>query len=121
MRENIIQEKTFKFLLKVIETYKFLSSQKQEYILSKQFLRSWTSIGANIEEAIGAQSNKDFLHKIAILYKEARETFYRIKLLFHWEYLGKQEYESLQTDIEEISKIIGKIQTTLKQNIQKDK
>jgi len=77
-------------------------------------LRSGTSIGANIEESIGGQSDKDFLSKISISYKEARETIYWLKLLQSTEYLSEQEAISLLNDAEEICKILGKIQITLK-------
>ena len=82
--------------------------------MSKQVLRCGTSIGANIEEAIGGQSEKDFLAKISISYKEVWETMYWIKLLSLTNYLNKGETESLLSDAEEICKIIGKIQTTIK-------
>mgnify|MGYP006371666711 FL=1 len=70
IKENIIQQKSFAFAVRAINTYKFLTQEKKEFILSKQFLRSATSIGANIEEAIGGQSNADFISKISISYKE---------------------------------------------------
>lgn len=75
MKENIIRDKSFEFALNIIETYKSLITEKKEFVLSKQLLRSGTSVGANVEEAIGAQSRKDFLSKISIAYKEIRETF----------------------------------------------
>ncbi len=80
MKENLIQDKSFDFALLIIELYKVLTERK-EYILSKQLLRSGTSIGANIEEAIAGQSQKDFLSKINISLKEARETRYWLRLL----------------------------------------
>lgn len=76
MRENVIQKKSYAFSLKIILAYKDLIEQKKEYVLSRQLLRSGTSVGANVEEAIGGQSEKDFLSKIAIAYKEAGETHY---------------------------------------------
>lgn len=75
MKENVIQDKSFKFALKIINLYKHLIENKKEYVLSKQ-LRSGTSIGANIEESIGSQSKNDFLSKMSIAYKEARESSY---------------------------------------------
>ena len=69
---NVIQEKSYSFSVRIIKPYKYLISQKKEYVLSKQILRSGTSIGANIEEAIGGQSKKDFVAKLTIAYKEAR-------------------------------------------------
>ena len=79
--DNIIQQKSYAFALRIIKLYMYLKDEKNEYTLSKQVLRSGTSIGANIEEAIGGQSSKDFLAKISIAYKEARETHYWIRLL----------------------------------------
>jgi len=97
--------------------YKYLINEKKEFVLSKQLLRSGTSIGANIEESIGGQSDKDFLHKISISYKEARESIYWLKLLRETNYLNVEKAESLIADAEEICKILGKIQITLKNRI----
>ena len=81
MKENnIIQEKSFSFAIRIVKVYKYLVSAQNEYVLSKQLLRSGTSIGANIEESIGGQSTADFLSKISISYKEARESIYWIKI-----------------------------------------
>jgi four helix bundle protein len=79
--EGITQKKSFKFGLRIINLYKYLTEQKREYVISKQILRSGTSIGANIEEAVGGQSRADFYAKICTAYKEARETIYWLKLL----------------------------------------
>lgn len=81
MKENVVQIKSYAFAIKIVNTCKFLQAEKKEYILSKQLIRSGTSIGANIEEAIGGQSRKDFFAKLTISYKEARETKYWIRLL----------------------------------------
>jgi four helix bundle protein len=113
---NIIQIKSFAFAIKIVNTYKLLQT-KQEYVLSKQLLRSGTSIGANIEEAIGGQSKADFISKLSIAYKEARETLYWIKLLSATEFLPKDTSEDLICDAEEICRIIGKIQITSKSSI----
>jgi four helix bundle protein len=82
--------------------------------LSKQLLRSGTSVGANVEEAIGGQSEKDFFAKLTIAYKEARETHYWVRLLTDTEFITKEESESLLFDIEELLRIIGSIQKTLR-------
>ena len=111
---NIIQEKSFAFAVRIVNLYKYLCEEKKEFVLSKQVLRCGTSIGANIEEGIGGQSDKDFLSKISIAYKEARETFYWLKLLLATDYLNQEQADSLLKDIEEICKIIGKIQITIK-------
>ena len=109
MKENIIQEKSFKFALRIVNLYKYLVQNKKEFVLSKQLLRSGTSIGANIEEAIGGQSTKDFLSKFSIAYKEARETTYWILLLKEANYLNQDQSISILNDCEEIIKIITKI------------
>jgi len=114
MKDNIIQTKTFEFAVRIINLYKFLSTEKKEFVVSKQVLRSGTSIGANVEEAIGGQSKNDFSAKLAIAYKEARETKYWLRLLHATEYIDNQMFESLMNDMEEILRIIGSIQKTMK-------
>ena len=113
-KNNIIQIKSYNFAVRIVNLYKHLSQEKREFVLSKQLLRSGTSIGANIEEAIGGQSRKDFFAKITISYKEARETHYWIRLLKDTNYLTEKEANSLLTDVEEILKIIGSIQKTVR-------
>tara|TARA_Y100001978_G_scaffold192394_1_gene197424 strand:- start:762 stop:1067 length:306 start_codon:yes stop_codon:yes gene_type:complete len=95
----------------------FLRCNKKEFVLSKQILRSSTSIAANIEEAIGGQSQKDFISKLAIAYKEARETLFWIKLLTETDYLNKKSSKQLQKDVTELLKIIGSIQLTMKKKL----
>jgi four helix bundle protein len=116
MKENIIQKKSFEFAIRVVNAFKYLQSEKKEFVLSKQFLRSGTSIGANVEEAIGGQSKKDFIAKISIAYKEARETNYWVKLLKATQYLEEKEADSIVTDIEELSKILSSILLSSKQS-----
>ena len=112
MKENLIQTKSYNFALRIVKLYKHLTDDKKEYTLSKQILRSGTSIGANVEEGIGGQSKKDFISKMAIAYKEARETKYWIKLLKDSEILEKELAESFFHDCEELCKILAKIQIT---------
>jgi four helix bundle protein len=114
MKENIIQQKTYNFAIRIIKLHEYLSKEKNEYTLSKQILRSGTSIGANIEEAIGGHSEKDFFSKLTISYKEARETRYWIRLLTDTDYITKEQSESILTDLDEILKIITSIQKTVK-------
>ncbi len=114
MKENIIQIKSYAFAVRIVKVYQYLSVEKKEFVLSKQLLRSGTSIGANIEEAIGGQSDKDFFAKLTIAYKEARETHYWIRLLTDTNYISKKENESLLNDVDELLKIIGSIQKTLR-------
>jgi four helix bundle protein len=114
--DNIIQQKSFAFAIRIVNAYKYLKIEKQEFVLSKQLLRCGTSIGANVEEAIGGQSTADFLSKLSIAYKEARETCYWLKLLNATEYLSNEMTDSLLNEATEICKIIGKIQITIKRN-----
>ena len=111
---NIVAEKTYAFAIRMVKCYQYLTNEQKEFIISKQLLRSGTSIGANVEEAIGGQSEKDFYAKMTIAYKEARETNYWIRLLRDTEILDKKIAESLLTDSEELLKIIGSILKTMK-------
>lgn len=114
MKENIIQTKSYAFAITIVNTCKFLQTEQKEYLLSKQLLRSGTSVGANIEEAIGGQSRKDFYAKLTISYKEARETKFWIKLLTDTDYLTTAQSKPLLNDIEELLRIIGSIQKTIR-------
>ncbi len=114
MKDNVVQIKSFNFSVRIVRLYQHLSSTKKGFVLSKQLLRSGTSIGANIEEAIGGQSKKDFFAKLTIVYKEARESRYWIRLLMATDYLTTDEGESLLQDIDELLKIIGSIQKTMR-------
>ena len=118
---NIIVEKTFAFAVRIIKLYKYLTTRdtNKEFIISKQLLRSGTSIGANTEEAVGGASTADFVNKISIAYKEARETKYWLRLLLETEYISESEAKSILTDIEDICNILAKIQITTKNNQQK--
>ena len=113
MKQNVLQEKSYAFALRIVKTYQFLCSEKKEYVLSKQLMRAGTSVGANVEEAIGGQSDKDFLSKISISYKEAREAHYWIRLLRDSNYLTEKQAESLLKDNEELLKIMGSIKKTM--------
>jgi len=88
MKENILKEKSYKFALRMIKLYKFMTVEHKEFVLSKQVLRSGTSIGANIEESIYAQSKSDFVHKLSIAQKEASETNYWLRLLRDSDYIN---------------------------------
>lgn len=113
---NIIREKSFILAIHTVKIVRKIQEEKKEFVLSNQLLKSATSIGANIEEAIGGQSRKDFFAKLSISYKEARETMYWIKLLYATDLLTKDEFESICKITEECCRIIGKIQLTLKAN-----
>jgi len=113
--DNLIQHKTFEFALSIIKFYTICKSQN-EYILSKQILRCGTSIGANVEEAISAQSKKDFISKLSIANKEARETKYWLKLYLSSN-LIKVEVDSYLKEIENIINILTKIIKTSSENL----
>ena len=113
MKENVILTKTYDFSLRIIKLYKYLCYEKKEYTLSKQILRSGTSIGANSEEATGSISKKDFRAKFFISYKEARETHYWIRLLRDSDYIDPNLANSMLEDVDEIMKIIGAILKTV--------
>ncbi len=115
--ENPILTKSYEFALRIVKLYKYLCDEKKEFVLSKQILRSGTSIGANIEEAVGGQSNKDFLSKMSIAYKEARETHYWLRLLRDSNILEAKHSDSVIEDCEELLKLSGSIIKTTKSKI----
>lgn len=112
--ENPVQTKSYAFAVRIVRLYQHLVATKKEYVLSKQVLRAGTSIGANVEEAIGGQSRADFVAKLGIAYKEARETSYWLRLLNDTEYLTESEFRSIYADVEELCRIIGSIQKSAK-------
>ncbi len=119
--DNLIRKKTYDFALEIIKLYKFLTS-KNEFVLSKQILRCGTSIGANVEEAQAAQSRKDFMSKLSITSKEARETLYWLRLLNDSKFLDDYENKSFLFDeINSIINIITKIIKTLKEGLKDEK
>jgi len=109
MKKNILLEKSFQFALKSIEMYKVLIKSRNEYIMSKQFLKSSTSVGANFRESQNAQSKADFIHKLSIAQKEGAESIYWLELLFQSEYITHQEFYFLHTQASELLKIIKSI------------
>ena len=109
-----IRPRTFEFSVQVIELYKFLQFEKKEYVLGKQLLRSGTSIGANVEEATAAQSMKDFIAKMSIALKEARETNYWLRLLKRTGFIKK---DNLINESSEIMNILGAIIRTSRKNL----
>jgi four helix bundle protein len=108
VKENLIATKTYAFALNIIKLNRVLIA-KNEYVLSKQILRSGTSIGANVEEAIGGISKKDFRAKMSISYKEARETHYWLRLLKDSDYISNEEFNELENELSSILKILFKI------------
>ena len=115
MKKNLIADKSYAFAVKIVKLYQFLAFEKKEFLLSKQLLRSGTSIGANVEEAIGGQSPRDFISKLSISYKEARESHYWIRLMYDTGYLNIKQKEELLDDVDEILRIIGSIKKTINQ------
>lgn len=106
MKKGILRDKSFKFAIRIVNLYKYLCEEEHEYIMSKQVLRSGTSIGAMIREAEHSESKADFIHKLAIAQKEINETIYWLELLQATEYISNQEFESLNLDATEIIKMI---------------
>jgi len=117
--KSIIHLKSYSFSIRIVRLYQYLIKEHKEYSLAKQILRSGTSIGANIEEATGGYSKKEFLSKLSISYREARETRYWLRILFDTDYIDKKMFESLLKDCEEILRIISKIQLTTKASLNK--
>jgi four helix bundle protein len=117
MNDNPAQEKSYAFALRIVKLYRWFVEEKKEFTLCKQLLRAGTSIGANVEEAIGGQSGKDFLSKMAIAYKETRESQYWLRLLHDSQYLSDPQFNSLIADCEELLRIIGSICKTTKQKL----
>jgi four helix bundle protein len=120
MKENILSEKAYQFTLRIIKLNKFMNEEHREFVLSKQILRSGTSIGANIEESVHAQSKIDFVHKLSISQKEASETNYWLRLLRDSNYLKPKLAESLFENCEEIQKLLTASIKTVKSNLNKN-
>ncbi|GHT50244.1 hypothetical protein AGMMS49982_05220 [Bacteroidia bacterium] len=109
MKDSIVKAKSFNFAIRIVKLYKILCEDRREYVLSKQLLRSGTSIGANIREALNAESNADFIHKCAISQKECDETLYWLELLKGTDYLNEMEFTSMNEDATALLKIIKSI------------
>ena len=116
MKENVIKNKSFAFALRIVKAYQYLTEQKKEYVLSKQILRSGTSVGAMVRESEHAQSKADFIHKLSIAQKEINETLYWLELFQATNYLSSQEFESINENAVEIIKLITSIIKTTKNN-----
>lgn len=115
MGENVIKSKSFLFAIRIVKLCQILASEKKEFTMSKQLLRSGTSVGANVRESEHAESKADFIHKLSIALKEANETEYWLDLLKETGYLNSSEYLSIQKDIKEILKLLISIIKTSKQ------
>jgi len=117
LKSNIILEKSMDFSVRTVNLYKYLCRERKEFVLSKQLLRSGTSIGANTHEAHNAQSRKDFISKMYIALKEASETEYWINLLIKTDYLSEKHGKNILNDCIELKKIIIAIIKTTKSNL----
>ena len=113
--DNTIKDKSLDFAIRIVRLYKHISETNNEYILSKQLLKSGTSIGANVREAIGGQSKENFIAKMHIALKEAYETEYWLELLYSTDYLAENEFKSIFTDCRELTNILASILKTMKE------
>ena len=114
---NLLKDKSFNFAIRIVKLYKYLNEEKKELILSKQMLRSGTSIGAMVSESEHSESKSDFIHKLSIAQKEANETLYWLKLLYMTDYISQNVYESINEDASELMRIITASIKTAKQSI----
>ena len=116
MSESIVANTSRQFAVRIIRLGQYLQTEKKEFILSNQIIRSGTSIGANIVEALKAISQKEFLQKMYIAFKECNETMYWLDLLYATDYLSEQQFQSLNNDCAELQKILSSITKTTKNN-----
>ncbi|HEX2933895.1 MAG TPA: four helix bundle protein [Bacteroidales bacterium] len=114
--ESIVGDKSYKFAVRIVRLYQYLIKNHNEYVIGKQILRSGTSVGANIEEALGAISKKEFIAKVQISYKECRETRFWLRLLIDTEFIDKPLFESIMKDCEELIKLTTAILKSSKLN-----
>lgn len=118
MKENVVKKKSFAFAVRIVKLYQYLCEHKKEFVLSKQVLRSGTSVGAMIREAEHAESKADFKHKMGIAQKEINETIYWLELLKETDYLTIEQFENIHTETIEIIKLITSIIKSVKANLQ---
>ena len=116
--KSIVESKSFNFAIRIVNLYKYLTDDKKEYVLSKQILKSGTSIGANISEALQGQSRKDFLMKMNIALKECSETKYWLRLLSATNYIDDNQANSIMKDCTELEKMLTKIVKTTSTTIE---
>jgi four helix bundle protein len=117
MSESIVKTKSFELDVRGVNFYKWLVAERKEFIMSKQFLRSVTSVGANVREAVNAQSKPDFIHKLSISQKECDESMYWLEILIATNYISNAEFESMHKQCEEVLKIIKSIIITSKKKL----
>lgn len=116
MKNSIVKDKSFAFAVRIVNLYQHISENKKEFILSKQLVRSGTSIGANINEALQGSSKRDFINKMNISLKEAQETEYWLRLLHETHYLSEREFQSIYDDSVELLKMLTSIVKTSREN-----
>ena len=116
VENNVLAEKSIAFAIRIVKCYKYLVNEKNEYVMAKQILRSGTSIGANVHEAIYAQSKADFMSKMSISLKEASETSYWLVLLRKTDFIDEKIYSSLKGEVDEIIRIIVSTLKTVRKN-----
>lgn len=119
MKENVVKTKSLEFAIRVVRLNQFLTSEMKEFVISKQVLRSGTSVGAMVREAEHAESKPDFIHKLAIAQKEINETLYWLELLFKTDYLNKKEYDALVLHATELLRLLTSIIKTSKSRLKK--
>lgn len=117
MKQNVVKDKSFDFALRIVKLFQHLQTEKKEFVLSKQLLRSGTSVGAMVREAEHSESKADFIHKLAIAQKEINESIYWLGLLYATDYLTEKEFESINADAVEIIKLITSIIKSTKASI----
>ncbi|MDR3183347.1 MAG: four helix bundle protein [Planctomycetaceae bacterium] len=120
-KTNVVVEKSFDFAVRIVDLYRFLCKEHKEYVLSKQILRSGTSVGANVSEAAYGQSKKDFAAKMSVALKESSETRYWIKLLVRTNFLTQEQGNSILTDCDEIFRILHAIVKTTKNELENNR
>ena len=118
-KESVLKDKSYAFAVKIVKVYQYLTVERKEFVLSKQLLRSGTSIGANIKEALRAESKLDFIHKMNISLKEASETEYWLELLKDTDFLEERFYTSINLDCVELIKMLVASINTAKKNLSK--
>jgi four helix bundle protein len=116
LEDNVTFNKALDFSVRIVNLYKYLREEKGETVISKQVLRSGTSIGANISEALAAESKDDFLHKVHISFKEGNETKYWLLLLYRTGFINEKEFNSLANDCQELRRLMAAIIRTAKKN-----
>ena len=112
--DNAVREKSYRFAVRIVKLCRFLKNEKKEHIMSRQLLRSGTSVGANVAEAQHAQSRQDFLAKLNIALKEAAETDYWLRLLYETEYLTERQFKSIYEDCDEVESLLVSIVKSVK-------